>query len=127
VLIQNPSLKPQRDSNADVTAQWPGKSMKKTREEPGSNRSGFHNCRQNSRNWVSSLSRWTRDGDSQELSGQVFMRHDPRAQVLREGGEREMGELEGVYLRSQRTPDNRRITLDMTVRRCLCFLGVKGK
>ena len=46
------------------------------------NRSGFHNHRQNSWNWSSSMTRWTRD--SKESSGQVVLRHGPRAQVLRE-------------------------------------------
>ena len=64
-------------------------------------RSGFNSHRQNSRNWISSTTRWT--GDSQEFSGQVVLRHDPQAQVLRES-ERD-GELEGAYLNSHRTPD----------------------
>ena len=46
------------------------------------NRSGFHSRRQNSWNWSSSM---TRTGDSKESSGQVVLRHGPRAQVLREG------------------------------------------
>ena len=46
------------------------------------------------------MTRWT--GDSKESSGQVFLRHGPRAQVVREVSERE---LEGAYLNSHRTPD----------------------
>ena len=46
------------------------------------NRSVFHSRRQNSLNWSSSTARWT--GDSKESSGQVVLRHGPRAQVLQE-------------------------------------------
>jgi hypothetical protein len=51
------------------------------------------------------MTRWT--GDSQESSGQVFLRHDPRPQVLREGREKgKERKLEGAYLiNSHRTPD----------------------
>ena len=50
------------------------------------------------------MTRWIRD--SQESSGQVFMRHDPRALVLREWRERgRKRELEGAYLNSHRIPD----------------------
>jgi hypothetical protein len=58
------------------------------------------------------MTRWT--GDSQESSGQVVLRHGPRAQVLREGKERgRERELEGAYLNSHRTID-RIIALDIT-------------
>ena len=64
------------------------------------NKSVFHSHRQNSSNWSSSTTRWT--GDSKESSGQVVLRHGPRAQVLREKRKRE---LEGTYLNSHSTPD----------------------
>ena len=51
-------------------------------------RSGFHSYRQNSRNWISSTTRWT--GDSQESLGQVDPIHGPRNQVIPGGGERDM-------------------------------------
>jgi hypothetical protein len=48
------------------------------------NRSGFYNCRQNSRNWISSTTTWTGDGESQVSSGPVVLRHGHRAQGERE-------------------------------------------
>ena len=63
------------------------------------NMSGFHSRRQNSRKWMSSMTKWT--GDSQESSGEVVLRYEPRAQILREGREikreSELGEREGAY------------------------------
>ena len=51
------------------------------------------------------MTMWT--GDSKESSGQVVLRHGPRAQVLREKRERKREkrdrELEGAYLNSHRT------------------------
>ena len=41
------------------------------------NRAGFPSHRQNSLNWSSSTARWT--GDSKDSSGQVVLRHGPRA------------------------------------------------
>ena len=52
------------------------------------NKSGFQSRRQNSWNWSSSRTRWT--VDSQESSGQVVLRHGPRAQILWEGGNNTM-------------------------------------
>jgi hypothetical protein len=49
------------------------------------NRSGFHSHRQNSRNEISSTTRWTGDRHSQESSRQLVLRHGPRAQVFWEG------------------------------------------
>ena len=50
------------------------------------------------------MTRWT--GDSKESSGQVALRHSPRARVLLMKRERERErELEGAYLNSQRTLD----------------------
>jgi hypothetical protein len=48
------------------------------------------------------MTKWT--GDSKESSGQVVLRHGPRAQVLREKREKER-ELEGAHLNSHRTKD----------------------
>ena len=56
------------------------------------NRSGFHSRRQKSLNWSSSTARWT--GDSKESSGQVVLRHGPRAQVLQEKERKKVGKKE---------------------------------
>ena len=47
------------------------------------------------------MTRWT--VNSKESSGQVVLRHGPRAQVLRERDRKR--ELERAYLNSHRTPD----------------------
>jgi hypothetical protein len=54
------------------------------------------------------MTRWT--GDSKESLGQVVLRQGPKAQVLREGMERD---LEGAYLNSHRTPDKTGKTLQI--------------
>ena len=50
-------------------------------------------------------------GDSKESSGQVVLRHGPRAQVLREREKKR--ELEGAYLNSHRTPDKTGVILQI--------------
>ena len=65
------------------------------------NRSGFHSRWQNSSNWISSMTRWTGNGVSQESSGQVVLRHGPMAQVLWERRERKRdrdGRIRGSIL-----------------------------
>jgi hypothetical protein len=68
--------------------------------------SGFNGHRQNSRNWISSTTRWT--GDSQESTGQVVLRHGPRAQVEREKERKR----EKILKYTQDTREDRRISPD---------------